>query len=82
MAVLHESPWYQEILREGEARGETRGQRQGITFSIETSLEAKFGSDGLELMPQIVEISDLERLKLILRAIITANTVAELRRLL
>ncbi|TVP61108.1 MAG: transposase [Nodularia sp. (in: Bacteria)] len=82
MAVLHESPWYQEILREGEARGETRGQRQGITFSIETSLEAKFGSDGLELMPQIVEISDLERLKMILRAIITANTVAELRQLL
>lgn len=82
MAVLHESPWYQEILREGEARGETRGQRQGITFSIETSLEAKFGRDGLELMPQIVEISDLERLKLILRAIITANTVAELRQML
>jgi predicted transposase YdaD len=86
MAVLHESPWYQEILREGQARGEAlgeeRGQRQGIISSIETSLDAKFGSDGLELMPQIVQISELERLKLILRDIITANTVGELRQIL
>ncbi|WP_414541494.1 hypothetical protein [Nostoc sp. CCY0012] len=58
------------------------GQRQGIISSIETSLDAKFGSDGLELIPQIVQISDLERLKLILRDIITANTVGELRRIL
>ncbi|WP_289500385.1 transposase [Gloeocapsopsis sp. IPPAS B-1203] len=78
MAVLRESPWYQEILREGEARG----QRQGVLSSIETSLEAKFGSDGLELMPQITQVSDLERLKLILQNIITANTVEELRSLL
>ena len=29
MAVLRESPWYQEILREGEQRGEQKGmQRQ------------------------------------------------------
>ncbi len=81
MAVLRESPWYQEILREGEARGEARGQRQGIISGIETSLEAKFGSDGLELMPQIAQVSDLERLKEILRNIITANTFEELRQL-
>ena len=29
MSVLRESPLYQEILREGEARGEERGKTSG-----------------------------------------------------
>jgi predicted transposase YdaD len=29
MAVLRESPWYQEILREGERLGEQRGRQAG-----------------------------------------------------
>ncbi|MEH2044922.1 Rpn family recombination-promoting nuclease/putative transposase [Nostoc sp.] len=78
MTVLRESPWYQEILREGQARGEVRG----IISSIETSLEAKFGSDGLELMSQISQISDLEQLKEILRRIVVANTIQDLRNVL
>ncbi|MFN6526035.1 Rpn family recombination-promoting nuclease/putative transposase [Nostoc sp. ChiSLP03a] len=90
MTVLRESPWYQEILREGqargeaegEARGEARGEVRGIICSIETSLEAKFGSDGLELMSQISQISDLEQLKEILRKIVVANTIQELRNVL
>ncbi|WP_392531611.1 Rpn family recombination-promoting nuclease/putative transposase [Nostoc sp. C117] len=87
MTVLRESPWYQEILREGEARGEARGQAlgeaqgqvRGIIFSIETSLEAKFGSDGLELMSLISPISDLEQLKEILRRIVVADTIQDLQ---
>ncbi|MHC5757653.1 Rpn family recombination-promoting nuclease/putative transposase [Nostoc sp.] len=79
MTVLRESPWYQEILREGQAPGEARGEVRGIISSIETSLEAKFGSDGLELMSQI---SDLEQLKEILRRIVVANTIQELRNVL
>ncbi|MEH2285689.1 MAG: Rpn family recombination-promoting nuclease/putative transposase [Nostoc sp.] len=90
MTVLRESPWYQEILREGqargeaegEARGEARGEVRGIISSIETSLEAKFGSDGLELMSQISQISDLEQLKEILRRIVVANTIQELQNVL
>ncbi|MEH1972306.1 MAG: Rpn family recombination-promoting nuclease/putative transposase [Nostoc sp.] len=86
MTVLRESPWYQEILREGQARGEAegeaRGEVRGIISSIETSLEAKFGSDGLELMSQISQISDLEQLKEILRRIVVANTIQELRNVL
>ena len=53
MAVLRESPWYQEILREGEARGEQRGRREQMLLNIEMSLEVKFGNYGLQLMPQI-----------------------------
>ena len=86
MTVLRESPWYQEILREGQARGEAegeaRGEVRGIISSIETSLEAKFGSDGFELMSQISQISDLEQLKEILRRIVVANTIQDLRNVL
>ncbi|MEH2445820.1 MAG: Rpn family recombination-promoting nuclease/putative transposase [Nostoc sp.] len=78
MTVLHESPWYQEILREGEARGELRG----ILSSIEINLELKFGDNGLQLMPQINQINDLERLKAILRNVVTANNIEELQQVL
>ncbi|BDI15694.1 hypothetical protein ANSO36C_14960 [Nostoc cf. commune SO-36] len=82
MTVLRESPWYQEILREGQARGQAEGEARGIISSIETTLEAKFGSDGLELMSQISQISDLEQLKGILRRIVVANTIEELQSIL
>ncbi|MDF5715027.1 MAG: Rpn family recombination-promoting nuclease/putative transposase [Rhizonema sp. NSF051] len=86
MTVLRESPWYQEILQEGETRGEQRGEergeRRGIISSIEMTLEMKFGSDGLQLMSQISPISDLETLKTILRNAIAANTVEELQQVI
>jgi len=75
MAVLRESPWYQEI----EQRRVERGRRENFLSNIPTILEARFGSDGLELMPQIIQVSDLERLKEVLRSIVVANTIAELR---
>ncbi|WP_017655103.1 hypothetical protein [Fortiea contorta] len=75
MAVLRESPWYQEI----ERRGEERGRRDEILSNIAMSLEVKFGSDGLELMPQITQISDLELLKAVLRSIVVANTIEALQ---
>lgn len=86
MAVLRESPWYQEILREGEvrgeARGEARGRREELFSGIELALEIKFGNSGLELMPVISQINDLGQLKEIQQAIKTVNTVEELRQLL
>jgi len=90
MTVLYESPWYQEILREGEIRGEQRGEQRGeergrreqMLSNIEMTLEMKFGSDGLQLMSQISSISDLESLTAILRSVIAANTVEELQQLI
>ncbi len=86
MAVLRESPWYQEIEQRGVERGlrmgEERGRREEILSNIEMSLEVKFGSSSLELMPQIMPIADLERLKEILRSIVVANTITELRNIL
>lgn len=68
-----EPPWYQHLQQ---------GQRQQLLSSIERGLEAKFGTQGLQLMPQISEITDLERLNTILLGIITVNTLDELRQLL
>ncbi len=81
MAVLRESPWYQEILREGEASGEARGLREGLLSGIELALEIKFGNPGLELMPFINRITDLSQLKAIQQAIKTVNSVEELRQM-
>lgn len=78
MAVLRESPWYQEI----EQRGVEKGRREELFLSIELFLEMKFGSEGLELMPTISQIDDLQRLKSIQQAIKTANTVEELQNFL
>lgn len=78
MAVLRESPWYQEIEQRGIRIGEQRGRREEILSNIATVLEAKFGNRGLELMPQITQVSDLERLQHIFRTIVVANTIAEL----
>ncbi|MEA5574928.1 Rpn family recombination-promoting nuclease/putative transposase [Anabaena sp. UHCC 0451] len=79
MVVLSESPWYQQILKEGEKRGEQRGEKRGIVSGIELSLEIKFGQEGLQLMPEISQISDLEKLKIIQRGILTVNNIDELR---
>ena len=45
-------------------------------------LEMKFCNEGLELMPIISQVNDLERLKSFQQAIKTANTVEDLREIL
>jgi predicted transposase YdaD len=75
MAVLQESPWYQEILKQGESRGE----RRGLLSGIELGLELKFGTEGLQLMPSISQISDVNVLKEIQQGLRTMNTLDELR---
>jgi hypothetical protein len=42
-------------------------------------LEIKFGAEGLQLMPKISQISDLDRLKAIQQGIKSVNTLDELR---
>ena len=97
MAVLRESPWYQEILKEGQEQGLERGQEQGlerglergleqglqlgILSGIELGLELKFGSEGLRLMRSISQIEDVDVLRAIQQGIKTANTLDDLRRI-
>ena len=82
MTVLRESPWYQEILREGELSGKEQGRQEQALSNIETMLRVKFGSDGLQLMPQIAQITDLESLNEIIQNILTLNTIEELQQTL
>ena len=76
MAVLRESPWYQEILQEGLEQG-----KQELIPWIEVSLELKFDHEGLQLLPEIAKIQDLDRLRLIRESMTTVKTLEELRRL-
>ncbi|MEH1825672.1 MAG: Rpn family recombination-promoting nuclease/putative transposase [Nostoc sp.] len=82
MALLEQSPWYQEIFSKGEERGELRGRKEELYSGIELALEIKFGNQGLELMPIISQVTDLQKLKAIQQAIKTVNTVNELQQVL
>ncbi|MHC5778137.1 Rpn family recombination-promoting nuclease/putative transposase [Nostoc sp.] len=90
MALLEQSPWYQEIFSKGEERGEARGEARGelrgrkeeLYSGIELALEIKFGDQSLELMPIISQITDLQKLKAIQQAIKAVNTVNELQQVL
>ncbi|MBW4567739.1 MAG: Rpn family recombination-promoting nuclease/putative transposase [Tolypothrix carrinoi HA7290-LM1] len=73
MAVLQESPWYQEILQQGETRG--------LLSGIELGLELKFGAEGLQLMPEISQITDLDVLKTIREGLRTMNSLEEIRQI-
>jgi hypothetical protein len=56
-----------------------RGKKRGLLSGISTSLELKFGTEGLQLMPEIQELDSLETLEAILTAIKTVKTLDELR---
>jgi len=77
MVILRESPWYQEILKEGEKIG----IQQEIISSIEWGLELKFGSEGLAILPEIRQINNVEILKQIRQALLTVNNLDELRQI-
>jgi hypothetical protein len=58
----------------------TGTERVGMADLIEDSLRAKFGDEGVKLMPAIEEINDGEKFKVINRAIAMATTLDEVRR--
>jgi hypothetical protein len=54
--------------------------RKDLLLGIEVCLEVKFGAEGLELMPELREIRDIEVLRKILKRIARAGGPAEVRR--
>jgi hypothetical protein len=54
-------------------------ERRTIHGLIEEALRAKFGEEGLELMPEITEMRDLEKYKTVNRVIAIATTLDEVR---
>jgi hypothetical protein len=53
--------------------------RQILWESIELGLELKFGSEGLEILPEISDIQDVEQLRAILAGLKRVNTLSQLR---
>ena len=89
MAVLRESPWYQQILQEGEQRGEQRGiiigeqrgQQRGLLSGIAIGLELRFGEPGKQLFGEISTIKNIEVLERILASLTTVQTLEQLRQI-
>ncbi|MBR8826536.1 MAG: Rpn family recombination-promoting nuclease/putative transposase [Gomphosphaeria aponina SAG 52.96 = DSM 107014] len=51
MVVLRESPWYQEILKEGLERGEKQGIEQGIEQGLQQGLQ----QEGIKLVSKLIQ---------------------------
>ena len=89
MTVLRESPWYQEILQEGEKKGELKGElkgeqrglRKGLLSGIELGLKLRFGEAGLQLLPEIRNLEAVEQLEAIQAALAADSTLEELRQI-
>jgi predicted transposase YdaD len=75
MAVLQELPWYQEILNKGRIEGRV----EELLLGIELGLELKFGPEGLQLMPEISQIADVDILRTIREGLRIMNTLDEVR---
>jgi hypothetical protein len=58
----------------------TSFERVGMVRMIETALRTKFGEAALDLMPAIVELNDADKYEALLKTIIRAETLAEVRR--
>ena len=85
MAVLQQSPWYQQILQEGVEIGEQRGieigEQRGIISGIEIGLELKFGESGKEIFSEINTIENIQVLETILASLKTVETIDQLRQI-
>jgi len=72
---------YKQGFQEGREAGREEGYREGVLEAIALGLELKFGVEGLKLMPEIEAITDLGVLRILEKAIRTAQSPDELRAL-
>jgi predicted transposase YdaD len=79
MAVLRESPWYQEILLQGEQRGEQRGaKREAVALNLRL-LARRLRLDSLPapFRTQVEQLS-LPQLEALSEALLDFQTLADL----
>jgi predicted transposase YdaD len=85
MAVLEQSPWYQEIAQreqeKGKVKGKAEGKAEGTLLAIQLGLRLKFGENGLSLFPEISAIKDLVLLEKIANSLIDVSSLDELRKI-
>lgn len=72
----------QEGYQEGVETGTRAGRRQTFIYGLRIMLNMKFGRDGLQMMPRLETIDDPDLLQQIVDKIPTANTPADLLRII
>lgn len=74
---------FERLAREeGLAEGKAEGLREGLLEAIELGLKLRFGAEGLQCLPAIQQLADIDALRRIKQAIETAATPDDIRRLL
>ena len=71
-------PYITSVERMAMQQGREQ-MRQVLLESLALGLELKFGDEGLEIVPEVSQIEDVEQLRAIQSRIRTAQTLAELR---
>jgi hypothetical protein len=65
---------------EGRREGQAEGLREGLLLAMEMRLQHQFGAEGLQLMPQIRQVQDPERLRALFQRLLeNAPTLDEVR---
>ncbi len=75
MSVFEKSFFYQEMSVFEKSFFYQEAFKEGFVSELECALERKFGCEGLKLMSEMSQISDLEQLKAIYRGALKMNTL-------
>lgn len=74
-------PYITSVERLGIEKGKREGLREGLLEGITTCLKLRFGAEGLQLLPALQSLTDVDRLHAILKAMETATDLDAVRRL-
>ncbi len=80
MATIAEK-WLEQGMEQGLEQGLQQGMQQGLLTGLELGLELKFGREGLQLLPEIRKLEDVDLLQTIHQRLKAANSVDDLRRI-
>ena len=85
MNVMAESPVYQKMLEQGEAKGRAEGRAEGevkgLRKAIDLALEIRFGAAAKKVWPVLASCSDLARLRRTAEAVKTVPSLGQFQRL-
>ena len=70
-------PYVTSVERIGFKRGLEEGQVQGLLDGIDLGLELRFGSRGMELLPHLCRIQDLDTLRQVKELLRVRDTTLE-----
>ena len=75
-------PYLSSFERTALEKGLQQGLQEGLLEAITLGLEQKFGAAGKKLLPKLQAVQDVEKLRFLLRASITVETLQEFKQLL